>query len=92
LEDLAHYVLECNGLADIWALYLAVVATTVASVGAQAAMRASFRHGNFGKGANYPLLAKRRRFAALRTTCVPHLSLANRAAPSKQQTKQKSHV
>jgi hypothetical protein len=50
LEDPAHYVLECAGLADIWALYPAVVAAaaTVISVGAQAAMRALLRPGNFG--------------------------------------------
>ena len=65
LEDPAHYVLECAGLADLRARYPAVMAAAAAvqTVGAPAAMRALFQPKHFAELANFLTLAKRRRFA-----------------------------
>jgi hypothetical protein len=45
-------------------LYVAAAAATVTSAGSQAATRALFRPSHFAEVANYPLIAKCRRFAA----------------------------
>jgi hypothetical protein len=66
LEDPAHYVLECAGLADLRARYPAVMdaAAAARTVGPPAAMRALFQPKHFAELANFLVLAKRRRFAA----------------------------
>ncbi len=59
LEDPAHYVLECAGLADLQARYPAVVAAAAAvpAGGGEAAMQALFQPKHFAELANFLVLA-----------------------------------